>query len=105
LVEKAALSPQAFSHFDKHLLHVGKSERFFPRPLQFLESVDLLYCDGVTLDMVGLVEVSEQGASDGGRKIQGFWRLHAAVTIRAVLLSDQSHNRSFDDISVSAIVW
>jgi len=74
LDEKAALSPQMFSLFDKHLLHVGKSERCFPRPLQVLESADLLHCDDVRLDMVGLVEVSDrffdEGVSDGGRPMR-----------------------------------
>ena len=62
-----------FSHFDKHLLHVGKSQRFFLRSLQLLERVKLLHRDDVTLDLIRLVEVSErifdEGVRDGGRKI------------------------------------
>ena len=97
-----------FSHFDKHLTHLGKPKRLFPRALEFLENVQLPYCGHAALDPVRLVEVSEcvfdEGVSDRGRKIQGFWRLHAAVTIRVVSLSDQSHNRFFDDIAILAIV-
>jgi hypothetical protein len=44
-----------FSHFDKHLLPVGKSERFSPRPLQ-LRAWSCFTAMTVTLDLVGLVE-------------------------------------------------
>jgi len=65
-----------FSHFDKHLLHVGKSQRFFLRSLQLPERVKLLRCDDVTLDLICLVEVSDrifdEGMRDGGREFEGF---------------------------------
>src|ERR1700733_6267863 len=58
-------------HLSEQLLHVGKPQRFLPRPLKFLESMKLTHCDGVALMAVLLGEerlhVLDEGAGDIGR--------------------------------------
>jgi hypothetical protein len=73
------------AHFSKHRFHVGKPKRLFSWTSITLEGVQLFYSNGVALDPVRLVAVGkrvfDEGVSDGGREIERFGGLHAAVPL------------------------